>query len=69
MERNLVNERELAIELGLKPKTLQLDRWKKKGLPYYKNGNGEVRYDLDECKKLYFAKNRNFTRVEPQEAS
>ena len=47
---NIVTEKELAERLKVSVPKLRLDRYRKKGVPYYRIG-GSIRYDLDQVLK------------------
>lgn len=46
MSDKLVNRKEVAEAIGVKPITI--GRWEKKGLPFVRIGMGKPRYDLDQ---------------------
>ena len=50
MQKNLLTERQTAEWLGISPKTLQQQRWKRFGIPYIKIGNA-VRYDPEDVER------------------
>ena len=47
---NIVTEKELAERLKVSVPKLRLDRYRKKGVPYYRIG-GSIRYNLDQVLK------------------
>ena len=46
----IYTERELAKQLKVSVPKLRLDRYRKKGVPYYRI-RGSIRYDLDQVLK------------------
>jgi|TARA_X000000950_G_C13696974_1_gene570525 hypothetical protein len=50
---NIVTEKELAERLKVSVPKLRLDRYRKKGVPYYRIGGskGSIRYNLEQVLK------------------